>query len=115
MTTQSPFMRVLDDAECGELMMDWQVARVCRRARGQVEQMVAVASVWTKHALFDSGATNTQRECDSLAPWGRHDGVRATQDSISCGRFGAGRPQPMVLSTTEMQDSKCLLPRDLPT
>ena len=40
---QSPFMRVLDDAECGEVLMDWQVATVCRRARGPVEQMVAVA------------------------------------------------------------------------
>jgi hypothetical protein len=43
MTTRGPFKRILDDPECGEVLMDWQVAGVCRRARGQVEQMRAVA------------------------------------------------------------------------
>jgi hypothetical protein len=45
-------MRVLDDPECGEVLTDWQVARVCRRVRGPFEQMGAVASVEMGQALF---------------------------------------------------------------
>ena len=32
-TTRGPFKRILDDPECGGVLMDWQVARVSRRAR----------------------------------------------------------------------------------
>jgi hypothetical protein len=52
MTTRGHFKRILDDPERSEVLMDWEVARVCRRARGQVEQMGAVAFRVDGQALF---------------------------------------------------------------
>jgi hypothetical protein len=33
MTIRGPFKRILDDAECGEVRMDWQVWRGCAGGR----------------------------------------------------------------------------------
>jgi hypothetical protein len=83
MTTRGPFNRILHDSECR-----WGAdglaggEGVPAGAQAPVEQMRALAFRVDGSGTFvlDSGATNTQRECDSLAPWGRHDGVLATQD-----------------------------------
>jgi hypothetical protein len=99
--SETIFKRVLDDPEFGGVLMDWYAARVCRPARGKSSNRGLWPSSYTgqSRSALDSGATNTQRECDSLAPWGRHDCVLTNLDlSVVVVRGGAtttdGRRQP---------------------